>query len=126
MGVDVSAVACRVANKNGVNAVVADACRIHEFGRRFGAYLILDALEHIEDRDALARAIRSTRFRESRLFLNLPMYRSEHAEPFEWNVGEKEADEFMGKCGWDNAEVEDYQAGGWPYRFIVANTKEAA
>lgn len=120
-----SKVACRAANENGLNASCGDATRIHEFGRRFGAYLIFDALEHIEDRDALARAIRSTRHSESRLFLNLPRYRSEHPEPFEWEVGEKETQKFMGQCGWDQAKIEDYEAGGWPYRFIVAH-KEVA
>ena len=117
-GIDLSPVAIKKAKGYGLNAEIADILKYNP-GHKFDAFLLLDSLEHIEDRDGVARKIKALANENYVIFANIPLYLGNDRE-FEYPMDIHDVMRFLNLCGFDEFFHEIYGCYGYPYMFFEA------
>jgi SAM-dependent methyltransferase len=116
-GIDLSETAVEKARSWGLKAEVANIFDYNP-GRKFDAFLLLDTLEHIEDRDRVAEKIKELANRNYVLFANVPLYLIDRG--FEYPINFHDVFNFVKKCGFHHFDHEIYGCYGFPYMFFEA------
>lgn len=124
MGLDRSSVAINKAKSFGLTAIKKDI-RDFETDERFELFLLLDTLEHLEDRIAVAEKIKQLAV-DGRYYIfgNVPLYTSNitHAANVEWPIQPSDVVEFLMAAGCKkHAWHHIYGSAGWPYMMFESS-----
>lgn len=123
-GVDTSETAVADAVKHGVNATVASIYDIKDV-HDVEAFLIFDVLEHLEDHDKVAKAIKRMAANNFSILMNVPLYKSNPEENggFERLVDINTINDLIHKAGCNRLEYKVYGINGYPYMFAEGYKK---
>jgi len=124
-GIDLAKSGIEYATQHGLKAFCQSVFDFDGNGKKYGAFLLLDSLEHFEDLPLLGSKIRELADTEYIIIGNVPLYTSAHEDggvekPIDINILNK----FLITAGCRFLSQNIYGILAWPYLFFEAfNTK---
>ena len=118
-GIDLSQVAVASAQQGGLKAINKS---LYDMDGEFTAFWFLDVLEHIDDHDKAAEAVRRMAKKPFRIFGNIPLYRAVDptTRSCELAMDVNVLGKFLVKCGADKFWQQIYGVRGYPYMIFEA------
>lgn len=124
-GIDLSQKAIAFAQAHELNAFCVSIFDFQGNGKKYSLFLLLDSLEHFEDRSRLAKKIRELADEEYLIIGNVPLYTSGHSKGVERPITASDVKDFLAEAGCKGTLVlgQVYGIKGMPYLFFeTSNT----